>query len=246
MKVKNIAVDADSLLYETCPGVPADALEGETLDQLRTPMKTLLNAFTANLELLLIDLDVALMVTKFRRGEVELVFSDPKGNFRYDLFPDYKANRKGRECTPDFYRLRKKLHKMHTMVEGFEADDIVADRVRHGAIGISLDKDLLKGVKGWWFDSYTARRSLHKTKGKEAKHFTLLQSLAGDPADGIPGIHRVGMKTAENLLVSNGDNWKGVVKSYKNAGLTKKDAILTRRLVGMDQYKKGKLKLFKA
>ena len=85
----------------------------------------------------------------------------------------------------------------------------------------------------------------------EAYRFTLMQTLAGDLGDGIPGLPRVGLKTAEKLLGEYGFDWKGVVSIYEKYGKTEKDAILMRRLVGMDQLvktKKGKwkIKLFKS
>lgn len=247
MKKRDLVIDADSILYEVAPLPSKDSLEGETLETM-PDIRALILAFNEKIKEVEDAVAVETVAKKFKLGETLLVFSDPKSNFRYDIFPDYKKNRRGLKQSKAFYALREKVHTLPKaqVADHAEADDLVAYYVRQGAVGCSLDKDLLKGVKGRWFDMYHSRRTYRKVKRKEADHFTLLQTLAGDPTDSIPGIPRIGMKTAENLLISNGDNWGGVVKSYKNAGLTKKDAILTRRLIGMDQYNGKRIKLWQA
>ena len=110
--------------------------------------------------------------------------------------------------------------------------------MKRGAIGISTDKDLLKGVEGTWYDAY--HKEWVYTNKETASRFVLLQSLAGDSTDGIKGLPRVGLKTAEKLLDKHGGTWEGVVQAYIEAGLTEEDAILTRRLVSMTQWKPSK------
>lgn len=60
-----------------------------------------------------------------------------------------------------------------------------------------------------------------------------MQTLAGDSSDDIPGIKGVGMK---NKLLPEGGTFADVIQIYIDKGYTKEDAILTRRLVGLDQY----------
>lgn len=232
---RDIWIDADHLLYKIAGTSRPDGLGGEALEEKanikphKKVFKEMVREYVATVEILSIT-------EKWKPGKVRLVFSDSDGNFRKKIFPEYKGNRKNREQSPEFLALRKWAHKKYIVSEGCEADDVVAYYVRNGAVGFSTDKDLLKGVEGLWFDSYHGEWV--NTLKEEADRFCMLQTLAGDSTDGIPGIPRVGLKTAENLLVSCGADWAGIVKAYKNAGLTEDDAILTRRLIGMDQWTK--------
>ena len=237
MKTRDLYIDADHLLYNVAGQKAKDSLEGEVIQQ-KVDMAPLKEAFNQGVKAIEDAVAVATVSKKFKVGWTYLVFSDPQGNFRYDIFPDYKKSRQGKVQSDEFYALRRwaHVHPDSIVVDGTEADDVVAYYVRKGAIGASNDKDILKGVKGRWFDTYYSRWSYSKVKKKDADRFVLLQTLAGDSTDGIKGIPRVAMKTAENLLTSNGESWDGVVKSYENAGLKLEDAILTRRLVGMDQW----------
>lgn len=244
---KDIWIDGDHLLHIAAnEPVKNDSLDGELLDD-DVDIEFYKNQVRDVIQEYVDIVEVESIFHNWYPENVYVVFTDSKGNFRHNLTNDYKANRKGKQPTEIFMRLKRWVRKEYIYVRGFEADDIVAYHVRKGGIGVSTDKDLLFGVPGRWYDSY--HKTWIKTTRKEAKRFTLLQTLAGDSVDNIRGIPRVGMKTAENLLVSNGDTWEGIVTSYENAGLTEEDAILTRRLIGMDQtvFVDGnyRLKLFK-
>ena len=241
-KVRDLAIDADSILYAVAGQPAKDSLDGETLE-VKPDMKALKRKFSSLVKEIEDEVAVATISKKFKLGETILVFSDPTGNFRYDLYPDYKKNRRGMKKSEAFYKLREWAIRNNVMVEGCEADDVVCWYARNGAVSASADKDCLN-TKGRWFDMYHSRRTYEKVKRKRADHFVLLQTLAGDSTDNIKGIPRVGMKTAENLLISNGDSWEGVVQSYINAGLTVEDAILNRRLVDMTQYTGERIELW--
>ncbi len=250
MKKRYITLDADPLIFECTEG-KRDTMsyfgkesEGESLSE--TSFKKPLKPFKRKFKQLVKDLEdeVAAAMPGMVKGIIP-IFSDPDSNFRYDLYPDYKKNRKPGSRSKEFYRLRKWVLKKYGYVKGAEADDVVAYYVREKKyIGASIDKDLLNGVPGTWFDTYHSRRHIKTTDEFEAYMFTLAQTLAGDPTDSIPGIPRVGLKTAMNLLESNGCSWDGVVQAYINAGLTAEDALLNRRLIGMDQYDGKKIVLW--
>jgi DNA polymerase-1 len=179
------------------------------------------------------------------KGKTKVIFSDPAGNFRYELEPQYKANRKDLKKSPEFYALREWALKKYIYESNLEADDLCGYYARKGYIVCSIDKDVIKGVAGTFFDVYHARRTFHDTSELEARNFTLLQTLMGDTTDNIKGIKGVGEATAIKLLDKHGWSWDGVVKAYEEKGLTEDDAVLTRRLVGMDQWHKKKgLKLW--
>lgn len=153
-----------------------------------------------------------------------IVAFDKKGhNFRKDIYPEYKANRKG---MPD--DLAAQMPVLHDLLaslgvrvvekEGVEADDII------GTIGksfdgqtiiVSGDRDMLQLVS----DKTTV---LITKKGvtdvdvvtpqalAENYHLTPVQvieykALRGDTSDNIPGVPGVGDKTAMSLLEKYGD-----------------------------------------
>ena len=242
MKIRDLYIDADHLLYNVAGNKPKDSLAGDVIEA-KVHMEPLKLAFLQEVDDITDAVAVEVVAKKFRLGKTYLVFSDPVTNFRFEIFPDYKKSRRDLKMSDSFYKLKEWAHTLKNAIVGrnVEADDIVAYYVRNGAVGASTDKDLLAGVPGRWYDNYHSRKSYRKVGKKEAYRFTLLQTLAGDSTDGIPGIPGVGMKTAEKLLAEFGESWSGVVKAYESRGLTEEDAILTRRLVCMGQWtpKKG-------
>lgn len=79
-----------------------------------------------------------------------LLFFTIGTNFRYEIYPEYKANRKGLEKPPFFNEVREYLVKEYNGIHGYnlEADDVlniyknkyIAEQVSY--IVISTDKDI--------------------------------------------------------------------------------------------------------
>jgi DNA polymerase-1 len=247
---KMIALDADYLIFECTEGKftqnkhfgsEEGEVEGEKYKEPLKPFKVKFKRLVSDVEN-----EIAANLPGEVKG-IKVIISAPDGNFRYKIYPEYKANRKSGSRSELFYRLRKWVIKKYGYVKDVEADDVVAYYVREkGWIGASFDKDLLRGVPGVWFDTYHARRNLNTTSEGEARNFNLIQNLSGDPTDNIKGIPGVAEKTAIKLLDKHGWDWGGVVAAYKEKGLTIEDAILNRRLICMNQWtpKKG-VKLWK-
>lgn len=145
------------------------------------------------------------------------------GNWRHQLYPAYKANRKA----PD-EALAVQLPYIRPLVEafglpvicetGFEADDVIATLVkqrkaRYGADKVTIvtsDKDLLQLVG----DGVVLLDTLRdKVSGPEeaVEKFGVgpdlvadVQGLMGDSVDNIPGVPGVGPKTAGELVAKLG------------------------------------------
>ena len=99
MDAKRLIIDADYLLYLAAPQPPRDSLEGDPLEAPEVDIRVIKQFFKEGVQ----DL-VDKLATDFPGGidfkqKPLLVFSDPIGNFRYDIFPDYKKNRAGKNCT---------------------------------------------------------------------------------------------------------------------------------------------------
>ena len=249
-KKKMIALDADFLIFEATEGrfTKGDFFKREDGEANGKKYKEPLKPYKQKIKRAIADIEDE--ISAALPGEVKGIkafFSDPNSNFRYDLYPEYKANRKRGSRSELFYRLRKWVMKKYGCVENVEADDVVAYYVREkGWLGATFDKDLLYGVSGIWFDTYNTRRNIVDTGVLQAQQFNLIQTLAGDPSDYIEGLPRVGHATAIKLLDKYGWNWAGVIAVYESKGMTEKDAFLSRRLIGLDLWtpKKG-VKLWK-
>lgn len=266
--VKDVYIDADNIPYVVAPTPTPkkDSLEGIVVKPTKTKLKILTRAYAEIVEDYESIAAIECALQGWKLGKTYVIVSDPKTNFRYDIYPEYKANRSGREKTKDFYKLRKWAYKTHTWVKNTEADDVVAYHVRNGAIGFTIDKDLYKGVPGLWYNSHHMHRNWVTTSEEEANKFCMMQAVMGDATDNIKGIEGLGEKTVEKLLKDD-YTFNRVIEIYKGINIelddtrannlvkkafaansySKKDAVLTRRLIGMDQWTpEDGVKLFKA
>jgi len=240
---KTLRIDADGLLYYAAysPAFkPGESIEEGSFkgNVERTTLKDVKNTFN----MIVSDVVEQCELESFRGNlprftDFELVFT-PSRNFRYDIFPDYKKSRLNKPQTTTLKRLKKWAKKNNTVVENFEADDIVYYYAMKGDPVASGDKDVVNGVPAAYFYHAKHKKVIVNTP-EEINRWVLLQSLAGDSSDDIPGIKGVALKTAEKLLPEGG-TFDDVIKIYESKGYTKEDAILTRRLVGLDQCRYSK------
>jgi DNA polymerase I len=137
-------------------------------------------------------------------GQPYEVFLTGSGNFRYDIAKTepYKGNRKDGTKPEFFYHIREYLveHWDAVVSEGEEADDLIAIRATElggHAVIASVDKDFLQVP----CTHYNTRTREFKTVSEwEGLKFFYHQILTGDRSDNIPGLHRVGPKTAYKML----------------------------------------------
>lgn len=143
--------------------------------------------------------------------------------FRHEIFKEYKGTRKPmpQELREQVPVLKDVLHAMgiKTMEQaGLEADDILgtlAKRAEKNGMDVSLvsgDRDLLqiatdkikiripktKGTRTEVEDYYAS--DVQEKYGVTPVGFIELKALMGDTADNIPGVPKVGEKTATELL----------------------------------------------
>ena len=145
------------------------------------------------------------------------IFVTAGGNFRKEVYPEYKANRKGEkpkwlgECYRYLYQdWGAKAERT------YEADDLlgIALTCDPDAILISYDKDLDQ-IPGWHYN--WRKKQMYYITPEEGYRFLLLQCLMGDRTDNIPGIHGIGPKKAEKLLEPQ--TLERVFELYKEHGL---------------------------
>lgn len=142
--------------------------------------------------------------------------------WRHDLYPRYRENREPmpevlRAGLPSFYDRLAEIGLNVISVPEVEADDAIATGVlrwqneqRGEVVVASTDKDLhqliAQGARLWdhfkneWHD----RAWVEKKFGVAPELLGDLIALMGDAADGIPGVGKVGIKTAARLLRAYG------------------------------------------
>lgn len=184
-----------------------------------------------NAALAYVDDFIFSLCKKFKTEAYQIVFS-PRRNFRYEIFPAYKANRSGTRKPLGLSGIIKETRQRHPSLleEGIEADDLIGilcTKDPENTIAISGDKDFATLPITWY---NFLRDELKTFTEEEANRNHLTQTLMGDSVDGYKGLKGVGIKTAIKLLDKHGWNWEGVVKIYESKGQTEDEALLTARL----------------
>ena len=209
-KKKFFILDGSSLLYRAFYALPL----------LETESGVYTNAivgFSNMLFKLLTDWQPAALVIAFDKG---------KHTFRTDMFADYKGTRK-----PMPEELRSQVPLLHEMAEawniplvemaGYEADDIIgtlankAVEAGMSAYVVTGDRDALQLVKPDLTVLFTKKGISDMVLYDEAKfqeeyqglspvQLIDLKGLMGDNSDNIPGVPKVGPKTAMKLIAAYG------------------------------------------
>ncbi len=148
---------------------------------------------------------------------------DPKGKtFRDEIYPDYKANRQAMpedlaaQIEPLFETIRA-LGWPLVVVEGVEADDVIGTLARHAesvhgwdTLISTGDKDLTQLVSPCITWMNTMSNEVLDPKGVEEKFGVPPEriidylALMGDAVDNVPGVDKVGPKTAAKLIQEYG------------------------------------------
>lgn len=139
-----------------------------------------------------------LIDTNADNHEIFLTSTD-KSNFRYKLYPEYKANRKQEKPT-HYEFLRDYLEEIHgaTVVFGQEADDELGIAQTEDTIICSIDKDLDQ-IEGWHFNWVKGMK--YYITPEEGRTNFYQQLLIGDVSDNIPGCPGIGKVKAANLII---------------------------------------------
>jgi len=222
MKDRVFIIDGSSYLYRayhampplsTSKGQPTGAIKGVT--------------------------NMLMTLKKDSEGSPIIVVFDAKGKtFRSEIYKEYKANR---PPMPD--DLREQLEPLKEIckaigfplieIPGVEADDVIATLVNKAkekkfkAVVSSLDKDLMQLVEDPNITIMNTMKHQIFTEAKVFEKFGVqpnqirdMLALVGDSSDNIPGVPKVGQKTAakwlneyKNLdgIKDNAESIKGVV-----------------------------------
>ena len=223
MKDRIFIIDGSSYLYRayhamppltTSTGQPTGAIKGVT--------------------------NMLMTLKKDSEGSPIIVVFDAKGKtFRSDIYKEYKANR-----PPMPEDLREQLKPLKDIckaigfplieIEGVEADDVIATLVRTAkdkkvkAVVSSLDKDLMQLVEdpGTTIMNTMTHQIFNEKKvfekfGVKPNQIRDMLALVRDTSDNIPGVPKVGQKTAAKWL-----------SEYKNLDGIKANSELIKGVVG--------------
>ena len=144
---------------------------------------------------------------------LRVFLSDPEGNWRAGLMPDYKGNRVGKDRPMLLGHLKNYLRKKYGAVHyaTLEADDVLGilattpglhEGCRNVVVGKDKDFRTIPGLHHQLDKDITSsgKRFVREVTQEEADWFHLVQTLAGDRIDGYPGCPGIGMERAKQIL----------------------------------------------
>lgn len=236
---RTIIIDGDVVVYKVAEAI-SDSFEVDSFEDGDFIYRTISWANKKQAEEYL---DNMLMDIQTKcKGTTSVIALSDKLNFRKDINPDYKSNRKGIKPVLNDY-LRNYLIENYNVYQKhkLEADDVIGI--------LATSKSIIKGDKVVWSldkDFKTIPCKFHRAKvvGKDesiviteemADWWFMYQTLIGDKTDGYSGCFGVGDKTARKLLGDIGSKslremWKIVVETYIKNGFTREDALLNARM----------------
>ena len=205
-------VDGNSLTYRAFFALPTDLMtaSGQVTNAVFGFSAMLLN-----------------LIRDHRPDRVIIAFDRPEPTFRHERVSSYKANR---DSPPDI--LREQMGLVRQVVEtlrlpvveqaGFEADDLIATlaelAVAHGddVVIVTGDRDSYQLVRDPHIKVLYNRRGVSdyamydeagilERTGVRPDQYVSYAALRGDPSDNLPGVPKVGEKTAARLVTTYGD-----------------------------------------
>ena len=237
MESKIVLFDADSLVYQSIYKVIS-------FGEIRSMLKSGKLRFEIEMEILQrgydrfekISFDILNEIEEHFHVEKTLYFfTKCKNNFRKEIDPQYKANRK----KPNRWisELRDYLIEYWNNSfahDEYEADDLIFYNAQllsvNDYIVCSIDKDL-KQIEGLHFDYYQLKR--YDENGEEfkvRKGFKYMEKidcenllcelfLVGDTCDNIKGVKGIGKAKATKIIESKSTSYgkfKAICEAYKN------------------------------
>lgn len=225
-------MDGDIYIYRGAVKAETEIQWTEDLWTLHARMSDAVNSF---------DGEIEKIKQALNPDNVVIALSDTT-NFRYQILPTYKSNRKNKRPPMLRGELKKYVQESYNtyLRPNLEADDVLgilatSKKIITGEkIVVSVDKDM-KTFQCTYYNS--DKKTITQTTEREAQYFHLYQTLIGDAVDGYSGCPSIGGKTAEKILdgMLEGEEpfehwWSIVVSTYEKKGLTQEDALLQARV----------------
>lgn len=155
--------------------------------------------------------------------------SDSANNFRFKIYPEYKAGRAEKPRWKDWifdYLLDKYKAEV---VPLHEADDALAMYQTEDTVCVSIDKDLLQ-IPGAHYNF--VKQEWQYVEEFEGLVWFYRQVLMGDSTDNIPGLFRIGLARSAKLLQgceTEFELWEKVKEIYEEHSVPIEMAIRNAR-----------------
>lgn len=193
---RHLLIDADILAFKTCAALETAVDWGDGYWTWHVNEEDVKQAILEQIDTLSENLDAV---------SFDLCLSDTS-NFRYDILPTYKGNRKGTKRPLLLKHIRQWMidELLAVVWPGLEGDDVLGilatqDSWARGKekVIVSLDKDMKTIPCLYYRDEETG---LIKITKKDADEWHLIQTLAGDVTDGYGGCPGIGMERATKAI----------------------------------------------
>lgn len=197
---RTLLIDADIIAYQNSAANEQRFDWGDGVVSKSSDLKAAKRSARDELEQLMETLDGTDLI---------ICLSDDFANFRKDIYPAYKSNRKGVERPEHLYDLKEWLGEKYPsmIMPRFEADDVMGilstEPHKGDRIIVSADKDM-QTVPGLLFNPGKDTK-VRTITPEAAERFMLWQALTGDQTDGYPGCPGCGKVQADELL--SGKEW---------------------------------------
>lgn len=185
--------------------------------------------------------DVLSGFAELLKADRMILCQSDKRNFRYDVLPTYKHNRKDvkrPEMLKDLHAYMESEYEC-LRLDNCEGDDVMGIYSTHDhaidgkKIIVSEDKDM-RTVPGYLYAPHRDY-GVQLISTMDANRFHMWQTICGDTTDGYSGVKGVGKSSPWALdAIEDGDTgeelWDNVLCAFASKGLTETDAIQQARV----------------
>lgn len=221
----NVLIDGDVVLYEVCLAVETPVDWGNDMWTLHADMKEASQRF---------DCWIKEIMSRLSGSKCYIAFSGDE-NWRKDVLPTYKQNRKKKRKPLIFHQLKQYAVDVYKTFayKNLEGDDVLGmmmgdPKLRGEKVCVTIDKDL-KTIPGLHFNPMRRDDGIVEVTEEDADYNHLLQALMGDMVDGYSGCPGIGVKRAARILDED-PSWDSVIAAYNKAGLEEEDALVQARV----------------
>lgn len=226
---RTILIDADITLYQIASS-----------NEIPTRFDNGLWVLWADEEKCKADFDEALRdIVEKTKADDYLLCLTSSTNFRKDILPSYKGNRKETRKPMMLPFLRQYVieNYKYDMRDGLEGDDLLGiygtdPNSTDERVIYSADKDVWTLPAKIWNNEFVL---VTNNLLEDANRSWFMQTLTGDTTDGYKGLNGCG-PVAANKILDKDCSWEAVVAAYEKKGFTVDDALQQARVARILRY----------
>ena len=205
-----LLIDADVPLYQACFSAEHDWQWTEEIHSLNADINVAEEVFERYIRSIVIE---------FPSVFTPILCFSGSDNFRTEIYPKYKSNRKDKRKPLLLDELRQLMMSKYLSIrhQNLEADDVLGLMSASGVM-VSIDKDL-RTVPGLLYNPNKPEDGILIIEEPEADYNHLYQTLVGDSTDGYSGCPSIGPARASKILDED-CSWDAVTFAYERKDLT--------------------------